>query len=71
MANSGKPCWILSSRTLPVPEGEGVDVRMVNAAVSDVHGEMVASGGNGDLGSSEAGTSPPSSRMRGCSMRSP
>jgi dihydrofolate reductase len=20
---SGKPCWILSSRTLPVPEGEG------------------------------------------------
>jgi dihydrofolate reductase len=25
---SGKPCWILSSRTLPVPEGEGVDVRI-------------------------------------------
>jgi dihydrofolate reductase len=46
---SGKPCWILSSRTLPVPEGEGVDVRMVNAAVPDLHGEMVASAGDGDL----------------------
>ena len=46
---SGKPCWILSSRTLSVPEGEGVDVRMVNAAVPDLHGEMAASGSNGDL----------------------
>jgi dihydrofolate reductase len=25
----GKPCWVLSSRDLPVPEGEGVDVRIV------------------------------------------
>jgi dihydrofolate reductase len=46
---SGKPCWILSSRALPLPEGEGVDVRIVNAAVQDLHGEMVASCGNGDL----------------------
>src|SRR5262249_33913246 len=46
---SGKPCWILSSRTLPVPEGEGVDVRIVNTPVADLHGEMAASAGEGDL----------------------
>jgi dihydrofolate reductase len=46
---SGKPCWILSSRTLAVPEGEGVDVRIVNAPVADLHGEMLSSAGERDL----------------------
>src|SRR5207247_1109517 len=45
----GKPCWILSSRDLPVPEGEAVDVRIVDAAVPDRYEEMVASAGAGDL----------------------
>jgi dihydrofolate reductase len=45
----GKPCRVLSSRDLPIPEGEGVDVRIVNAAVSDLYDEMVASAGEGDL----------------------
>jgi dihydrofolate reductase len=45
----GKPCWILSSRELPVPQGEGIDVRIVDAAVSGLYDEMVASAGDRDL----------------------
>jgi len=45
----GKPCWILSSRPLPVPEADGVDVRIVNAPVADLHGEMLSSAGDSDL----------------------
>ena len=41
----GKPCWILSSRALTVPEGDRVDVRIVNAPIVDLHGEMLASAG--------------------------
>jgi dihydrofolate reductase len=45
----GKPYWMLSSRDLPVPDGEGVDVRIVNGAVADLHNEMIASAGERDL----------------------
>lgn len=45
----GKPCWVLSSRQLRLPEGEGVDVRIVDAAVSELHGEMAAAAGDGVL----------------------
>ena len=45
----GKPYWVLSSRELPVPEGEGVEVRIVDGAVPDLHDEMVASAGAGHL----------------------
>jgi dihydrofolate reductase len=45
----GKPCWILSSRDLPVPEGEGVDVRIVNAKVRDLYEEMIAAAGDHNL----------------------
>jgi dihydrofolate reductase len=45
----GKPCWILSSRDLPVPEGEGVDVRIVNAKVPDLYEEMIAAAGDRNL----------------------
>ena len=44
---AGKPCWVLSSRDLPVPEGE--DVRIVNARVADLHEEMTAAAGERNL----------------------
>jgi dihydrofolate reductase len=45
----GKPCWVLSSRDLRVPDVEGVDVRVVNAEVSDLHEEMLAAAGDRNL----------------------
>jgi dihydrofolate reductase len=45
----GKPCWVLSSRDLPLPRGEDVDVRIVNAPVRDLYDEMLASAGDGHL----------------------
>jgi dihydrofolate reductase len=39
----GKPCWVLSSRELRLPEGEGVDVRIVDASVEEIYGEVLAS----------------------------
>jgi dihydrofolate reductase len=41
----GKPYWVLSSRDLPVPEAEGVDVRVVRSAVRDLHDELIAAAG--------------------------
>ena len=38
----GKPYWVLSSRDLPVPDAEGVDVRVVEADVGELHQEMLA-----------------------------
>jgi dihydrofolate reductase len=46
---AGKPAWVLSSRDLPVPEGEGVDVRVVEAKVSELHPQMLAAAGERDL----------------------
>jgi dihydrofolate reductase len=45
----GKPCWVLSSRDLPLPEGEGVDVRIVDAKVPDIYDEMIEAAGERDL----------------------
>lgn len=45
----GKPCWVLSSRELRLPEGEGVDVRIVDAPVGELYGEMAAAAGDGVL----------------------
>jgi dihydrofolate reductase len=45
----GKPCWVLSSRELRLPEGEGVDVRIVDASVGELYGEMAAAVGDGVL----------------------
>ena len=45
----GKPCWVLSSRDLPVPKGEEVDVRIVNAKVADLCDEMIAAAGERNL----------------------
>jgi dihydrofolate reductase len=46
---AGKPTWVLSSRELPKPEGEGVDVRIVNAEVPDLIDEMLEAAGDRDL----------------------
>jgi dihydrofolate reductase len=45
----GKPCWVLSSRALRLPEGEGVDVRVVEASVGELYGEMAAAAADGVL----------------------
>jgi len=42
---AGKPYWVLSSRDLPMPSSDGVDVRVVNAKVTDVHEEMLDAAG--------------------------
>ena len=42
----GKPCWVLSSRELPLPEGEGVDVRIASAPVGQLYSEMAAAAGD-------------------------
>jgi dihydrofolate reductase len=46
---AGKPCWVLSSRDLPEPEGEGVDVRIVSGEVPDLIDQMLDSAGERDL----------------------
>jgi dihydrofolate reductase len=45
----GKPCWVLTSRDLPLPQGERVDVRFANAKVADLHEEMIAAAGERNL----------------------
>lgn len=37
----GKPFWVLSSRDLPIPGFEGMDVRVAAATVSELHPELV------------------------------
>jgi dihydrofolate reductase len=46
---AGKPCWVLSSRDLPKPEGEDVDVRVADAKVADLNDEMMDAAGGGNL----------------------
>jgi dihydrofolate reductase len=45
----GKPCWVLSSRDLPVPKGEAVDVRIVNEKVTDLYDQMITAAGERNL----------------------
>jgi dihydrofolate reductase len=45
----GKPCWVLSSRQLPLPEGDRVDVRVASAPVGELYSEMAAAAGDGVL----------------------
>ncbi len=45
----GKPTWVLTSRDLPQPEGDGVDVRFANASVANLFDEMIAAAGERDL----------------------
>jgi dihydrofolate reductase len=46
---AGKPSWVLTSRNLPVPEGDDVDVRFADAPVRDLHHEQVEAAGGRDL----------------------
>ena len=46
---SGMATWVLSSRELPEPEGEDVDVHIVSAEVQDLIDEMRAAAGERDL----------------------
>jgi dihydrofolate reductase len=46
---TGKPYWVLTSRDLPKPEGEGVDVRFTRGAVRDLHPEMMNAAGERNL----------------------
>ncbi|MEK6328503.1 MAG: dihydrofolate reductase family protein [Actinomycetota bacterium] len=46
---TGKPTWVLSSRDLPKPAGDDVDVRIVSAKVPDLYEEMVAAAGDRNL----------------------
>src|SRR6266498_2618119 len=43
---AGKPCFVLSSRELAVPEGDDVDVRIVERSVADLHPELVTAAGD-------------------------
>jgi len=45
----GKPTWVLTSRDLPRPDGDEVDVRVENAEVSELYEEMIAAAGDRDL----------------------
>jgi dihydrofolate reductase len=45
----GKPCWVLSSRELALPDGDEADVRVENAAVGELYAEMAAAAGDGAL----------------------
>ncbi|HEY5977325.1 MAG TPA: dihydrofolate reductase family protein [Solirubrobacterales bacterium] len=42
----GKPCWVLSSRELPLPGGEGVDVRIASAPLDELYDEMATAAGD-------------------------
>jgi dihydrofolate reductase len=45
----GKPCWVLSSRELRLPDGDGVDIRVVDASVGELYDEMASAAGDGLL----------------------
>ncbi len=46
---AGKPCWVLSSRDLPVPKHEDADARIVEGQVAQLFEEMIASAGERNL----------------------
>ena len=48
-AYAGKPTWVLSSRELELPEGENVDVRIVDTQIPDLIEELRAAAGELDI----------------------
>jgi len=46
---AGKPAWVLTTRELPLPEGDDVDARLTAAKVADLAEEMLAAAGDRDL----------------------
>ena len=45
----GKPFWVLSSRELRPPEGEGIDIRVADGSVGELYQEMAAAAGERSL----------------------
>jgi dihydrofolate reductase len=45
----GKPYFVLTSRELPEPDGEGIDVRFARGRVRDIYDEMIDSAGDRSL----------------------
>jgi dihydrofolate reductase len=45
----GKPYWVLSSRDQRLPTGEGIDVRVADAGVAELHDEIIAAAGGRNL----------------------
>ena len=45
----GKPYWVLSSRELPVPKGDDIDVRIVDGRVADLYDRMSTAAGERNL----------------------
>ncbi len=43
---AGKPFWVLSSREQRRPSGEGVDVRVADGSVAELHDELAAAAGD-------------------------
>jgi dihydrofolate reductase len=48
-AYKGKPAWVLTSRNLPPPPGDEIDVRFANASARDLYDEMIAASGGRHL----------------------
>jgi dihydrofolate reductase len=46
---AGKPWFVFTSRELPTPEGEGIDVRFVHGDVRELHAEMIGAAGERNL----------------------
>lgn len=46
---AGKPYWVLSSRDLPVPDVEGIDVRVVDASAAEVHADLRRAAGDRNI----------------------
>jgi dihydrofolate reductase len=44
-----KPTWVLTSRELPRPEGEGIDIRFAGGDVQSLHQKMLAAAGERNL----------------------
>jgi len=44
-----KPYWVLSTRDLATPAGERADVRIADAPAAELHAEMLAAAGEGNL----------------------
>lgn len=45
----GKPYWVLTSRELRIPQGDGIDVRLAKGKVADLHQEMLESAAGRNL----------------------
>jgi dihydrofolate reductase len=46
---AGKPYWVLTSRDLPAPEGDGIDVRFSRSGVRELYPELADAAGDGSL----------------------